>query len=89
LPSSKAVTIIRESLGRLFGSQVDVQYYDVGDPNVAAQHAALLSELADERLPLPLVLLNGTVIAAGSIDPLRVVATVAGARQQALSARGS
>ena len=85
MPSAKAAEAIRASLGRLYGAEVVVHYYDVGDPVVAREHADLLSELALERVPLPAILLDGVLISAGTIDPLRVVATVAEVRQRQLA----
>jgi len=81
LPSAKAATAIKASLHRLYGSEVEVQYYDVSDPEVAEAHAALLEELATERVPLPAILLDGDLLYAGSINPLRVVAAVAAVYQ--------
>ena len=85
MPSAKAAEAIRASLGRLYRAEVEVHYYDVGDPIVAGEHADLLSELALERAPLPAILLDGILIATGTIDPLRVVATVAAARRRKLA----
>ena len=85
MPSAKAAEAIRASLGRLYGAEVVVHYYDVGDPVVAREHADLLSELALERVPLPAILLDGVLISAGTIDPLRVVATIAEVRQRQLA----
>ena len=84
MPSAKAAEAIRASLGRLYGAEVEVHYYDVGDPIVAGEHADLLGELALECAPLPAILLDGILIATGTIDPLRVVATVAAARRRKL-----
>ena len=85
MPSAKAAEAIRASLGRLYGAEVEVHYYDVGDPIVAGEHADLLSELALERASLPAILLDGILIATGTIDPLGVVATVAAARRRKLA----
>ncbi len=82
MPSAKAAEMIAASLHRLYGSEVEVQYYDVGDPKVSEAHRALLEELATERVPLPAVLLDGDLLYAGSINPLRVVAAVAAVRQK-------
>ena len=82
MPSAKAAGAIRASLGRLYGTEVEVHYYDVGDPVVAGEHADLLGELALERAPLPAILLDGILIYSGTIDPLRVVAAVAAARRR-------
>ncbi len=82
MPSAKAAAAIRASLGRLFGSEVGVYYYDAADPAVVTTHAGLFADLAAERLPLPVVLLDGDVIFSGTIEPLRVVAAVAEARQR-------
>ena len=82
MPSAKAAEMIAASLHRLYGSEVEVQYYDAGDPKVAEAHQALLEELATERVPLPAVLLDGDLLYAGSINPLRVVAAVAAVRQK-------
>ena len=45
----------------------------------------LLAELAVEEVPLPVTLLDGEVLYAGAINPLRVVAAVAEARHHKLT----
>lgn len=37
----------------------------------------VLAELHDERLPLPVTLLNGRLLCSGALDPLRVVTSIA------------
>ncbi len=54
-----------------------MRYHDLSHPATRAQAGALLDELRDERLPLPVTLLDGRLIFTGAIDPLRVVAVVA------------
>ncbi len=88
MPSAKAAAAIKASLGRLYGAEVEVSFFDAGDPRVAAEHATLLEELWIEGLPLPVVLLDGVVVFAGAINPLLVVAAVAEARQRRLATRG-
>src|SRR3712207_7663635 len=55
-------SIVRASLGRLYGTEVEVRYLDVSDPAVASLQADLLAELDAERLPLPVVLLDGDIL---------------------------
>ena len=85
MPSAKAAAAIKASLGRLYGSEVEVRYYNVGDPEVARTHADLLADLDLERTPLPAVFLDGALLFAGAINPLRVVGAVADARRRVLA----
>jgi disulfide oxidoreductase YuzD len=77
MPSAKAAAAIGASLRRLYGDAVELRYLDAADPATTATHRALLDELRDERLPLPVTLIDGQVRFTGAIDPLRVVAAVA------------
>lgn len=61
----------------MYGPRVQVDYYDVTQPEIRAAHADVLSALREDRLPLPAILLNGHVLYTGAINPLRVVAAVA------------
>lgn len=85
MPSAKAAAAIKASLGRLYGPEVEVRYYNVGDPEVARAHAKLLAELELERTPLPAIFLDDELLFAGAINPLRVVGAVADARNRALT----
>ena len=85
MPSAKAAAAIKASLGRLYGSEVEVHYYNVLDPDVARAHADLLADLDLERTPLPAVFLDSELLFAGAINPLRVVGAVADARRRALA----
>jgi hypothetical protein len=88
VPSAKAADAIQASLRRLYGAEVEVHYYDVGDPVVAREQADRLDELSLERAPLPAILLDGILIYAGTIDPLRIVAAVADAHSRKLAGSG-
>ncbi len=77
MPSAKAARAIAESLFRLYGPEVEVRYFDVGDPVVKLEQAGRLAEIAAERLPLPVLMFDDEILFAGTIVPLRVVATVA------------
>jgi len=54
-----------------------VRYHPVGDPQVQAEHAALLAHFSEEGLPFPVTTLDGAVIFAGGLQPLKLVAAVA------------
>jgi len=77
LPSAKAARAIAESLFRLYGPEVEVRYFDVADPVVRLEQAGTLEEIVADGLPLPVLMLDGEIWFAGTIVPLRVVATVA------------
>lgn len=77
MPSVKAARAIAESLFRLYGPEVEVRYFDLGDPAVKLEQAGSLEEIAAARLPLPVLMLDEELLFAGTIVPLRVVATVA------------
>jgi disulfide oxidoreductase YuzD len=77
LPSVKAAAAIKASLGRMYGAAVRVCYYDTSQPDVQAEHHELLAALREDRLPLPAVVLDGQILYAGTVNPLRVVAAVA------------
>jgi disulfide oxidoreductase YuzD len=73
----KAAEAIAASLGRIYGAEVEVLYYDVDDPAVATAHADSLEAFALDGAPLPVVILDGEILFAGAINPLHVVAAVA------------
>lgn len=66
----------------MYGSTIQVRYFDASDSQVIRQHTDLLLTLNEERLPLPAVFLDGHLLFTGTINPLRVVATVAEEWQQ-------
>ncbi len=86
MPSAKAARAIAESLFRLYGPEVEVRYFDVGDPAVKLEQAGRLEEIAAERLPLPVLMLDEELLFAGTIVPLRVVAAVAAEMRAHLNA---
>ena len=77
MPSAKAAAAAAASLGRLYGPQVVVRYHSIGDPLVQTEHAALLAHFSEERLPFPVTILDGAVLFAGGLQPLKLVAAVA------------
>ena len=77
MPSAKAAEAIAASLWRMYGAEVEVRFRDAGDPGVEAERAEQLSTLGFEGAPLPTILINGELLFAGAINPLRVVAAVA------------
>ncbi len=78
----EASAAIRASLRRIYGAAISVGYVDAGQPDLAPAHAEELAALRAEGWPLPLVVLDGEVLFAGAINPLRVVAAVADAWQR-------
>ncbi len=82
MPSAKAAEAIAASVERMFGAEIEVRYHDAGDPDVIDAHGSLLEELAGEGIPLPATFLDGELIYAGAINPLRVVVEGASARQR-------
>ena len=77
MPSAKAAEAIAQSLWRIYGPEVEVRFRDASDPQVEAERLEQLADLDADRAPLPTVLLDGEVLYAGAINPLRVVAAVA------------
>lgn len=77
MPSVKATMFSTQSLERLYGSRVVVQYHDVDDPAVRAEHSAWLDYFNQEDWPLPVTLLDGEVLFVGGLQPLKLVAAVA------------
>lgn len=77
MPSSEAASAIAASLGRIYGSAVQVRYYDLRDAEVRAAHSEIIADLHEQRLPLPAVFLDHQLLYTGTINPLRVVAAVA------------
>jgi hypothetical protein len=61
----------------MYGAEVEVRFRDAGDPGIEVERAELLSTLGFECAPLPTILINGELLFAGAINPLRVVAAVA------------
>ncbi len=76
----KAAAAIQESLGRMYGSAVQIRYHPC-DRHMGAEDSAVLQFLRDEQLPLPAVFLNGELLYAGSINPFKIVMDVARAWQ--------
>lgn len=72
----------------MYGTEVQVNYYDVSDARVGETQAGILAELEMAQYPLPVVLINGLVAFSGSLEPLQVVVAVAEERlrQQANAA---
>lgn len=66
----------------MYGDTIRVRYFDAAEPAVRAEHHDLLTDLREQRLPLPAVFLDGRLLVAGAIDPLRVVVAVAEARRR-------
>ncbi|HEX6290674.1 MAG TPA: DUF1462 family protein [Herpetosiphonaceae bacterium] len=82
MPSSEAAAALTASLNRIYGAAVEVAYYDLGDPQAQARIDETIALPGADRLPLPIVLLDGAIVAAGSLDLLRIVAAVAQAFQR-------
>lgn len=77
MPSSKAAEAIAQSLWRIYGPEVEVRFRDAGVPEIEAERLEHLADVGAEDAPLPTVFLDGELLFAGSINPLRVVAVVA------------
>lgn len=77
MPSVKAAEAIAASLWRMYGAEVEVHFRDTSDPGVEAERAALLDMLGANGAPVPTIFLDGDLLFAGAINPLRVVAAVA------------
>ena len=77
MPSAKAAEAIAASLWRIYGAEVEVRFRDTGNPGVEAERAALLEMLGASGAPVPTIFLDGNLLFAGAINPLRVVAAVA------------
>jgi hypothetical protein len=77
LPSVKAAEAIAQSLWRIYGPKVEVRFRDAGYAEIEAERRDRLTELGAEGVPLPTLFLDGELLYAGAINPLRVVAAVA------------
>ena len=77
MPSAKAAEAIAASLWRMYGAEVEVRFRDAGNPQVEAERIDLLETLGAVGAPLPTIVLDGELLFAGAINPLRVVAAVA------------
>ncbi len=77
MPSVKAAEAIAASLWRMYGAEVEVRFRDTGNPSVEAERAGLLDMLEANDAPVPTIFLDGDLLFAGAINPLRVVAAVA------------
>jgi disulfide oxidoreductase YuzD len=56
-----------------FGSAVQVEYVDMGDPTNQAQFREVLAAVEERNLPYPLVAIDGRLRAAGSAHYYRVL----------------
>lgn len=83
----EATAAIRASLQRLFGSRIEVRYYDIAQPEIRAAQAEALAMIADDRVSLPAIFLDSQLLFAGSINPLRVVGAVVEALRGTPSSR--
>lgn len=91
MPSAKAAEAIAQSLWRIYGPEIEVRFRDAGDPDIEVERLDRLADIDAEDAPLPTLLLDGELLFAGTINPLRVVAAVAermlGRRAGAMSER--
>lgn len=76
MPSLKVANNVALSLARLVGEQVSVNYYDLDDPAVQAQHANQLEYFAEEAWPYPIALFEDEVLFVGGLQPLKLLAAV-------------
>lgn len=83
MPSAKAAAALQQSLGRMYGDTVQIRYYDVAEDG--ASHREATEFVHEEGLPLPVVLLNGRLLYAGTLDLLRIAIDVAEERQRLVS----
>jgi disulfide oxidoreductase YuzD len=81
----EATAALQTSLGRIYGSAVEVRYYDISDPQIQATHNAIIMSLRADKLPFPAVFLDGQLISAGAINLLRTLTAVAQAQQRRAS----
>jgi hypothetical protein len=82
MPSVRATAAAAESLQRLYGARVAVRYHDLADRAVQERHADLLEHLRAEGYPLPVTFLDGEILFAGGLQPLKLVAAVAARLQR-------
>jgi hypothetical protein len=67
------------------GAAVQVEYYDLAEPEAQAQFSELFTVAQDRNLPYPLVAVDGVLRLAGSAEPYRIEPLVA----QALAAHST
>jgi len=63
-------------LGRIYGEQVQVDYYDMAEPEAFEQHKALLDQVPGGYLYYPLVFIDGNLKVTGGADPYQVMYAV-------------
>ncbi len=83
MPSVRAAEAAAASLARLYGPRVELRYHNVDDLSVQQQQQATLDYFAAEEWPLPVTLLNGELLFVGGLQPLKLVAAVARAMEDA------
>jgi hypothetical protein len=64
-----------------YGQAVGVVHADLIDPAIQAQYPELVAAAEDQKLPFPLVAINGEIRLAGSAHYFRVVPLVEEALQ--------
>ena len=57
-----------ERLKERFGSNAEVRYVDLSDPNAPAEYHELLDKVRREKLPTPMLVINGKVRISGYFD---------------------
>ncbi len=82
MPSSEATSALQSSLSRIYGSTVEVRYYDISDPQIQAAHDEIITTLREDKLPFPAVFLDRQLISAGALNLLRILSAVAQAQQR-------
>jgi disulfide oxidoreductase YuzD len=55
---------------------VQVEYFDVSEPEIQAEYADLISQAKEHRLPYPLVSIDGQVRLAGGAEYYRIMPLV-------------
>ncbi len=76
MPSLKVADNVALSLARLVGEQVSVNYYDLDDPDIQAEHASQVEYFAEEGWPYPIAMFEDEVLFVGGLQPLKLLAAV-------------
>ena len=74
--SEETTEITRGLLGRLYGDQVSIEYYDTAKPDDLVRSSELLAKVPEHRMYYPLVFIDGELKIVGSAEYYQILYSV-------------
>ncbi len=66
--SAEVLAQAKKLLHQAYGEEVQLEYFDLSDPEALCQHPEVVKRVEAEKLALPLLVLNGKVRLSGYFD---------------------